>query len=330
MTVLVTGGSGFIGSNFIYNWLGTYDELVVNLDKQTYAAINNIGKTTESKQYKLVVGDIACDNTVSKVFDENKPRCIVHFAAESHVDNSIVGPRDFIETNINGTFNLLNTAYKYYSQLSSVDKNDFRFLHVSTDEVYGSLDQNDLPFTEAHKYAPNSPYSASKAASDHLVRAWNKTYALPTLISNCSNNYGPRQFPEKLIPKIITRALQGQSLPLYGDGRQVRDWLHVDDHCDALNMILNNGTPGETYNVGGNCEKSNIEIVKLICEILDDIKPRQDGFSYAEQIEYVSDRPGHDKRYAIDSSKITIELGWIPKVEFTHGLLETVKWYLAS
>ena len=330
MTILVTGGSGFIGSNFICNWFEAHDEPVVNLDKQTYAAINGFGKATESKEYKLVVGDIACGDTVNKVFEENKPRCIVHFAAESHVDKSITGPHEFIETNITGTFNLLNTAYQYYSQLSLVDKNDFRFLHVSTDEVYGSLDPDDLPFTERHRYAPNSPYSASKAASDHLVRAWNKTYALPTLISNCSNNYGPRQFPEKLIPKIITMALQGKALPLYGDGRQIRDWLHVNDHCEALNIILKSGSPGETYNVGGNCEKPNFEIVTMICEILDKIKPRQDGFSYIEQIEYVSDRLGHDKRYAIDYSKITSELGWVPKVEFNHGLLETVKWYLSS
>ena len=328
MTLLVTGGSGFIGSNFITNRMKISDEAIVNLDKQTYAACNDPGVNTASKNYSLVVGDIACGATVARVFDECKPRCVVHFAAESHVDKSIDGPRDFIETNIIGTFNLLNLAHLYYLKLSAVEQSTFRFLHVSTDEVYGSLSKDALPFTESHRYAPNSPYSASKAASDHLVRAWNKTYELPTLISNCSNNYGPRQYPEKLIPKIITRALQGKSLPLYGDGRQVRDWLHVNDHCAALGIILENGAVGKTYNVGGNCERSNIEIVTLICEILDDLKPRQDGFSYTEQIEFVTDRPGHDKRYAINSSKITEELGWVPKVKFEEGLLETVKWYL--
>ena len=330
--ILVTGGAGFIGSNFILDWIKTnLTEEVINLDALTYAGnLANLETIQDSPTYKLVKGNIVDKTLITRVLMNNQPRAIIHFAAESHVDRSIHGPAEFIQTNIVGTFNLLECARSYWNELPEPQKSAFRFLHVSTDEVYGSLGSNDPPFTEKHPYEPNSPYSASKAASDHLVRAWFHTYGFPVLTTNCSNNYGPYHFPEKLIPLCILNALKGKPLPIYGDGQQVRDWLYVKDHCTAIRTVLEKGRLGETYNIGGWNEKANIEVVKQICVILDELQPRNDGKSYAEQITFVKDRPGHDRRYAIDASKIERELGWKPAETFETGIRKTVQWYLDS
>lgn len=327
--ILVTGGAGFIGSNFILQWLAHERSAVVNLDKLTYAGnLHNLASVAGSPLYKFVRADISDAPALKEIIFQNRIRAIVHFAAESHVDRSISGPGEFIQTNINGTFTLLEIARAYWQSLTAKDHQDFRFLHISTDEVYGSLRPTDPPFTEQTPFAPNSPYAASKAASDHLVRAYHHTYGLPVLTTNCSNNYGPYQFPEKLIPLVINNALQGLPLPIYGDGSNVRDWLFVDDHCDAIRTVLRRGKPGETYNVGGRNEKSNLEVVNTICEILDGLRPRTDGKSYKSQITFVEDRPGHDRRYAIDATKIDAELQWKPGETFETGLRRTVAWYL--
>ncbi|MCH2147469.1 MAG: dTDP-glucose 4,6-dehydratase [Phycisphaerales bacterium] len=329
MTILVTGGSGFIGSNFILNWLETSSEPVINLDALTYAGNpSNLQSVQNSDQYSFVRGCIGDTELVSSILRDEQPSSILNFAAESHVDRSIHGPSDFIETNIVGTFNLLESTRAYWSQLSETDKQAFRFLHVSTDEVYGSLSDTDPAFSETTRYQPNSPYSASKASSDHLVRAYHHTYGLPVLTTNCSNNYGPYQFPEKLIPLIIHNALAGKPLPVYGTGENVRDWLYVSDHCKAIQKVLEVGMIGEVYNIGGNTEKKNIEVVHTLCSILDELRPKTNGNSYAEQITFVEDRAGHDHRYAIDSSKIQTELGWVPEETFETGLQKTVSWYL--
>ena len=329
MTILVTGGSGFIGSNFILNWLETSSEPVINLDALTYAGNpSNLQSVQNSDQYSFVRGCIGDTELVSSILRDEQPSSILNFAAESHVDRSIHGPSDFIETNIVGTFNLLESTRAYWSQLSETDKQAFRFLHVSTDEVYGSLSDTDPAFSETTRYQPNSPYSASKASSDHLVRAYHHTYGLPVLTTNCSNNYGPYQFPEKLIPLIIHNALAGKPLPVYGTGENVRDWLYVSDHCKAIQKVLEVGMIGEVYNIGSNTEKKNIEVVHTLCSILDELRPKTNGNSYAEQITFVEDRAGHDHRYAIDSSKIQTELGWVPEETFETGLQKTVSWYL--
>ncbi|HUQ26128.1 MAG TPA: dTDP-glucose 4,6-dehydratase [Burkholderiales bacterium] len=322
--LLVTGGAGFIGSNFVLSTLALTGEAIVNLDKLTYAgSVANLDSVKTNSRHVFVRGDICDRELVRSLLRQHKPRAIVHFAAESHVDRSIAGPADFIQTNVVGTFALLEEAR------SHAEKNrDFRFLHVSTDEVYGSLALDEAPFSETHPYAPNSPYAASKAAADHLVRAYCHTYGLPTLTTNCSNNYGPRQFPEKLIPLVIRNALAGERLPVYGDGRNRRDWLYVDDHCDALRLVLEKGVAGETYNIGGESERGNLDVVRTICAALDRARPRKSG-GYADLIEFVADRPGHDLRYAMDISKIRTELGWSPKVPFEQGLEKTVRWYLA-
>ena len=329
MSILVTGGAGFIGSNFVLDWLAQTNEPVVNLDKLTYAGnLENLSSLQSDARHVFVRGDIGEAALVSRLLAEHRPRAVVNFAAESHVDRSIHGPAEFIHTNIVGTFHLLESVRGYWRTLESDHKDRFRFLHVSTDEVYGSL-ANDAPaFSERNRYEPNSPYSASKAASDHLVRAYHHTYGLPVLTTNCSNNYGPYHFPEKLIPLCILNALSGKPLPLYGDGRQIRDWLYVKDHGRAIRMVLEAGRPGETYNVGGCNEKANLDVVQTLCGILDVLKPRADGRSYAAQITFVSDRPGHDRRYAIDASKIQRELGWKPEETFDTGIRKTVEWYL--
>jgi dTDP-glucose 4,6-dehydratase len=328
--ILVTGGAGFIGGNFVLDWLsdaGT--EGIINLDKLTYAGnLETLASLKNDSRHTFIQGDIGDKELVSKLLQEYKPRAIVNFAAESHVDRSIHGPAEFVQTNIVGTFNLLECAREYWSGLEAVAKDAFRFHHVSTDEVYGSLTASDPAFTETNSYEPNSPYSASKAASDHLVRAWFHTYGFPVVTTNCSNNYGPYHFPEKLIPLVILNALNGKPLPIYGDGQQVRDWLYVGDHCAAISKVLEAGKLGETYNIGGWNEKANIEVVNTICRILDELKPRVDGKSYAEQITYVKDRPGHDRRYAIDASKVERELGWRPAETFDTGIRKTVQWYL--
>ncbi|MCM1129669.1 MAG: dTDP-glucose 4,6-dehydratase [Oxalobacter formigenes] len=330
MTILVTGGAGFIGSNFVLNWLAASDEPVINLDKLTYAGNRqNLASLEGDNRHRFIQGDIASFELVSSLLKEYAVRAVIHFAAESHVDRSIHSPEDFIQTNIIGTFRLLEAARHYHESLKESDKRAFRFLHVSTDEVYGSLNAADPAFTEQNRYAPNSPYSASKAASDHLVRAYHHTYGLPVLTTNCSNNYGPCQFPEKLIPLIIHRALAGQPLPIYGDGMQIRDWLYVGDHCSAIRRVLEKGNPGEVYNIGGFSEKTNIEVVRTLCAILDETKPRKDGKPYSEQITYVTDRPGHDRRYAIDATKLEKELGWKPQETFETGIRKTVAWYLS-
>jgi len=329
MTILVTGGAGFIGSNFVLDWLEQSDETVVNLDKLTYAGnLENLSCLAGDARHVFVRGDIGDRALVTSLLEQHKPRAIINFAAESHVDRSIHGPSDFIQTNINGTFNLLECARAYYNTLDPESGRRFRFLHVSTDEVYGSLEPDAPAFTENHPYQPNSPYSASKAASDHLVRAWHHTYGLPVLTTNCSNNYGPYHFPEKLIPLMIVNALAGKPLPVYGDGMQIRDWLYVRDHCSAIRRVLEAGQVGQTYNIGGWNEKTNIEIVRTICRLLDTYKPRQDGQRYEEQITFVKDRPGHDRRYAIDARKIERELGWKPAETFETGIDKTVRWYL--
>lgn len=327
--IFVTGGAGFIGSNFVLDWLAHDGEPVVNIDKLTYAANpQNLLPLGEDRRHMLVKGDICDGELMSTLLKRHKPRAIVHFAAESHVDRSIHGPAEFVSTNINGTFILLDACRDYWSALPDTERRTFRFLHVSTDEVYGSLGEGDAPFSETTAYAPNSPYSASKAASDHLVRAYFHTYGLPVLTTNCSNNYGPYQYPEKLVPLVIANAVGGKALPLYGDGRNVRDWLYVKDHCAAIRRVLESGWPGETYNIGGWSEKTNLEVVHAICDILDRLHPSTSGDSYRAQIRFVKDRPGHDRRYAIDARKIERELGWRPEHSFASGMEETVRWYL--
>ena len=328
--ILVTGGAGFIGSNFVLDWLAQSDETVINLDKLTYAGnLENLISLQNDSRHIFVQGDICDFELVSDLLKKYQPRAIIHFAAESHVDRSILDSSEFMQTNVNGTFTLLESARKYWITLDEDRKQAFRFHHVSTDEVYGSLEPTDLPFTETNLYQPNSPYSASKAASDHLVRAWHHTYGLPVTTSNCSNNYGSYHFPEKLIPLIITNALAGKSLPIYGDGQQIRDWLYVTDHCCAIRQILEVGKIGEVYNVGGWNEKANIDIVNIILKILDELKPDSQG-SYSRLITYVTDRLGHDRRYAINARKIERELGWKPAETFETGIRKTVKWYLAN
>lgn len=329
MTILITGGAGFIGSNFVLDWLAKFDEPIVNLDKLTYAGnLENLDSCRGNVRHIFVKGDVADQELVELLLARHRPRAVLHFAAESHVDRSICGPEDFIQTNIVGTFRLLEGVRRYWSSLLAEEKASFRFLHVSTDEIFGSLEQDAPSFAETNRFEPNSPYSASKAASDHLVRAWHHTFGLPVLTTNCSNNYGPYHFPEKLIPLIIVNALAGKQLPVYGDGMQIRDWLYVKDHCSAIRCVLESGRPGETYNVGGWCEMPNIEIVHTLCELLDELRPKADGTSYATQIAYVADRPGHDRRYAIDARKIERELGWRPAETFETGILKTVQWYL--
>jgi dTDP-glucose 4,6-dehydratase len=329
MTILVTGGAGFIGANFVLDWLAQTDERVVNLDKLTYAGnLQNLGSLENDARHIFVHGDIGDFGTVQRLLDDYRPRAVLNFAAESHVDRSIHGPGDFIQTNIVGTFQLLEAIRGYWSGLSQTERTAFRLLHVSTDEVYGSLGTDDPAFRETNRYEPNSPYSASKAASDHLVRAYHHTYGLPVLTTNCSNNYGPYHFPEKLIPLCIHNALAGKPLPIYGDGQQIRDWLYVKDHCSAIRRVLAAGKSGETYNIGGWNEKTNLDVVRTLCSILDEVKPRADGKSYAEQITYVKDRPGHDRRYAIDATKIERELAWKPAETFDSGIRKTVQWYL--
>jgi dTDP-glucose 4,6-dehydratase len=347
MTLLVTGAAGFIGANFVLDWLASSQEPIINLDKLTYAGnLETLSSLQGDARHVFVQGDIGDTELVNRLLAEHQPRAVLNFAAESHVDRSIHGPGDFIETNIVGTFRLLEAVRGYWGTLpvgavsdreqapsrseTAPTRNDFRFLHVSTDEVYGSLAKDDPAFSETHRYEPNSPYSASKAASDHLVRAWHHTYGLPVLTTNCSNNYGPYHFPEKLIPLMIVNALAGKPLPVYGDGMQIRDWLYVKDHCSAIRRVLEAGRLGETYNVGGWNEKPNIEIVKTVCALLDELRPRADGQPYAQQISYVTDRPGHDRRYAIDAHKLEAELGWKPAETFETGIRKTVQWYLAN
>ncbi len=329
-TLLVTGGAGFIGGNFVLQQLAANPALrIINLDKLTYAGnLQTLASLRDNPRHVFVQGDICDRELVQKLMREHRPNAVVHFAAESHVDRSIHGPGEFIRTNIDGTFSLLESARAYFAELDESARAAFRFLHVSTDEVYGSLGADDAPFTETTPYAPNSPYSASKAASDHLVRAYHHTYGLPTLTTNCSNNYGPYQFPEKLIPLMIHNALAGKPLPIYGDGMNVRDWLYVEDHCTAIATVLAQGTLGEVYNIGGWNEKPNLEIVRTLCSLLDELAPASQSF--ANQITYVKDRPGHDRRYAIDARKIERELGWRPKETFETGIRKTVQWYLAN
>ena len=327
--ILVTGGAGFIGGNFVLDWLAQSDEPLVNLDKLTYAGnLETLKSLKDDRRHIFVRGDIGDAELVDRLLMEHRPRAMINFAAESHVDRSIHGPADFIETNVVGTFRLLESVRGYWQGLPDREKAGFRFLHVSTDEIYGSLAPEERAFRETNPHRPNSPYSASKAASDHLVRAWHHTYGLPVLTTNCSNNYGPYHFPEKLIPLMILNALGGKPLPVYGDGRQIRDWLYVKDHCAAIRRVLEAGRVGETYNIGGWNEKANIEVVQTICAILDRMRPRNDGRSYAEQIAFVTDRPGHDRRYAIDATKLRDELGWTPRESFDSGLEKTVRWYL--
>jgi dTDP-glucose 4,6-dehydratase len=331
MTIFVTGCAGFIGSNFIHTWLSSSAEAAVNLDKLTYAGnLANLDALKGDPRHIFVPGDIGDRALVGKLLAEHNPRAVLNFAAESHVDRSIHGPGDFIETNVVGTFNLLESVRAYWQDLPAAEKEAFRFLHVSTDEVYGTLSPTDPPFAETKNYEPNSPYSASKAASDHLVRAWHHTYGLPVLTTNCSNNYGPYHFPEKLIPLVLLNALAGKPLPIYGDGQQVRDWLYVEDHCRAIARVLEAGKVGETYNIGGWNEKPNLEVVNTLCAVLDELQPRADGKHYVEQITYVKDRPGHDRRYAIDARKIERDLGWKPQETFETGIRKTVQWYLAN
>jgi len=330
VTILVTGGAGFIGANFIHDWLAQSDEPVVNLDKLTYAGnLFNLDSLRSDRRHHFVRGDICDRDLLRELLAQHRPRALVHFAAESHVDRSIHGPGDFVQTNVVGTFCLLEESRAHWQQLGAAAKAGFRFVHVSTDEVYGSLAAEDPPFSETNPHAPNSPYSASKAGADHLVRAYHHTYGLPTLTTNCSNNYGPYQFPEKLIPLILSNALQGKALPVYGDGRNVRDWLYVGDHCIALRAVLEGGSPGGVYNIGGLNELANIDVVKTICRLLDEVRPKQAG-SYQALITFVGDRPGHDRRYAMDIRKISAELHWSPRETFESGLRKTVSWYLGN
>lgn len=326
--LLVTGGAGFIGANFILEWLATSEEAIINLDTLTYAGhLENLASLQENKRHAFVRGDINDGDLVQSLLQKYHPRACIHFAAESHVDRSIDNPNIFIETNVKGTLTLLHESLKYWHSLDDTNQKSFRFLHISTDEVYGSLDSNASPFTELNKYEPNSPYSASKAASDHLVRAWHHTYGLPVLTTHCSNNYGPYQFPEKFIPLIIMNALAHKPLPIYGDGLNIRDWLYVSDHCSAIRTVLSKGKIGGTYNIGGWNEISNIDIARTVCQLLDEMKPNPEG-TYEKLITFVKDRPGHDRRYAIDARKIEKELGWRPSETFTSGICKTVKWYL--
>jgi dTDP-glucose 4,6-dehydratase len=327
--ILVTGGAGFIGSNFVLDWCAGSDEPVLNLDKLTYAGnLDNLTNLRDNPRHLFVQGDIGDATLLGRLLAEHRPRAVLNFAAESHVDRSILGPGEFIQTNVVGTFQLLEAVRAYWNGLDGEEKATFRFLHVSTDEVYGSLEAHDDAFRETNRYEPNSPYSASKAASDHLVRAYHHTYGLPVLTTNCSNNYGPYHFPEKLIPLCIHNALAGKPLPIYGDGQQVRDWLYVKDHCSAIRRVLEAGRLGEVYNVGGWNEKANLDVVTTLCNILDAMKPRSDGQSYKTQLTFVADRPGHDRRYAIDASKLERELGWKPAETFDTGIRKTVRWYL--
>ena len=329
MTILVTGGAGFIGSCFVRDWLAQSDEPVVNLDKLTYAGnLANLAGLAADARHVFVQGDIGDPTLLAGLLSQHQPRAVVNFAAESHVDRSIHGADDFIQTNVVGTFRLLEAVRAYWGALQADARQHFRLLHVSTDEVYGSLSATDAAFAETNRYEPNSPYAATKAASDHLVRAWHHTHGLPVLTTNCSNNYGPYHFPEKLIPLVIHHALAGKPLPIYGDGQQVRDWLYVGDHCSAIRAVLAGGRLGETYNIGGWNEKANLQVVHTLCKLLDDMQPRSDGQSYATQITFVTDRPGHDRRYAIDARKIERELGWRPAETFETGLAKTVRWYL--
>jgi dTDP-glucose 4,6-dehydratase len=327
--ILVTGGAGFVGSNFLLQWIEREGTPVINLDKLTYAGnLRNLECIASDSRYEFVHGDIKDRDLVRRKLDERRPRAIVHFAAESHVDRSIRGPDEFIHTNVLGTFSLLEEARAYWSELAQAERQSFRFLHISTDEVYGSLGPKDAPFRETTPYAPNSPYSASKAASDHLVRAYHHTYQLPVLTTNCSNNYGPYQFPEKLIPLMILNARSGKPLPVYGDGKNVRDWLYVEDHCAALRRVLEHGRPGATYNIGGWSEKPNLEIVETVCAILDELCPDDPVVPHQQLLTFVKDRPGHDRRYAMDARKIEKELGWQPQETFASGIRKTVRWYL--
>ncbi len=331
MTILVTGGAGFIGSNFVIDWLQSHGESIVNLDKLTYAGnLRNLASVEDDGRHAFIQGDIGDTALISGLLTGHKPRAVINFAAESHVDRSIHCAENFIQTNVVGAFRLLNAVLGYWSKLSAEEKAKFRFLHVSTDEVYGALEPNDPAFTEDNRYEPNNPYSASKASSDHLVRAFHHTYRLPVLTTNCSNNYGPFQFPEKLIPLIIHNALAEKPLPVYGDGRQVRDWLYVRDHCGAINRVLEAGKAGEVYNIGGLNEKTNLEIVYMLCDVLDEMRPRTNGGPYKSLITLVKDRPGHDRRYAINASKIKSELGWKPAETFETGIRKTVSWYLKN
>ena len=331
MTILVTGAAGFIGSNFVLDWFSQSNEKIISFDLLTYAGnLENLSSLNGNPRHHFVKGNIGDRDLVSQLLQKYQVRAVVNFAAESHVDRSIHGPGDFIETNIVGTYNLLESVRCYWNDLDEDHKKDFRLLHVSTDEVYGSLSKTDPAFSETNRYEPNSPYSASKAASDHLVRAWHHTYGLPVLTTNCSNNYGPYHFPEKLIPLCILNALNGKPLPIYGDGQQVRDWLFVKDHCSAIRRVLEKGRLGETYNVGGWNEKANLDVVKTLCAILDELKPKADGTKYESQITYVKDRPGHDRRYAINATKLERELGWKPEETFETGIRKTVEWYLAN
>ena len=331
MSILVTGAAGFIGSNFTYNWLKKNKEKVIALDKLTYAGnLENFKNIEDNPFFCFLQGDIGDRDFIKYNLKKYQPRAIINFAAESHVDRSIHGPDDFIQTNIIGTYNLLKEVLYYFDRLENANKNNFRFLHISTDEVYGSLEGNDLSFTEETPYRPNSPYSASKASADHLVRAWFHTYNLPVLTSNCSNNYGPYQFPEKLIPLVISKAINLEEIPIYGDGKQIRDWLYVDDHCDALNLILKRGRLGQTYNIGGMNEKTNLDVVSTICDKLDIIYPNKKIKSYRNLITFINDRPGHDRRYAINPKKISNELNWIPKETFDSGIDKTLDWYLLN
>jgi len=328
-TILVTGGAGFIGSNFLLHWLATERTPVINLDKLTYAGnLRNLESISTDRRYTFVHGDIGDRKLVRQILRDHRPRAIVHFAAESHVDRSIRGPDDFIKTNVNGTFSLLEEARTYWMELPEIERRGFRFQHVSTDEVYGSLGPDDAPFHEKTRYEPNSPYSASKAASDHLVRAYHHTYKLPVLTTNCSNNYGPFQFPEKLIPLMILNAHHGTQLPVYGDGKNVRDWVYVGDHCEAVRAVLGGGRVGETYNIGGNNQKPNVDVVETICSLMDELSPNDPVVPHRQLITFVQDRPGHDRRYAIDTTKIEQELGWKPRETFETGLRKTVRWYL--
>jgi len=328
-SILVTGGAGFIGSNFILEWIANHDSTVINLDKLTYAGnLKNLSSLENDPRHIFVKGDINDRALVRRLFNDYRPWAIVNFAAESHVDRSIHGPGDFIQTNVNGTFQLLEESRAFWEKLANDEKSSFRFLHISTDEVYGSLGPNGTPFSETTRYAPNSPYSASKAASDHLVRAYHHTYGLPALTSNCSNNYGPYQFPEKLIPLVVFNALNRKPLPIYGDGLNIRDWLYVGDHCKALRVVLAKGGPGEVYNIGGRNEKTNMEVVQTVCAILDELRPNPDIGHYASLIAFIKDRPGHDRRYAINANKIERELGWRPAETFETGIRKTVRWYL--
>jgi dTDP-glucose 4,6-dehydratase len=328
-SLLVTGGAGFIGSNFVLHWIRHVSPKLINLDKLTYAGnLRNLISIQNTPGYRFIHGDICDRDLVRNILQEHRPAAIVHFAAESHVDRSILGPEEFIRTNIQGTLTLLEEARRYFREMGEAGRKTFRFLHVSTDEVYGSLNPEDQAFTESTPYAPNSPYSASKAGSDHLVRAYHHTYGLPTLITNCSNNYGPYQFPEKLIPLMILHGLRGEKLPIYGDGLNIRDWLYVEDHCEAIRIVLAKGRSGEKYNIGGANEKTNLEAVKMICSLLAELRPNSAG--YESLINYVKDRPGHDRRYAIDNRKIQSELGWRPNETFHSGMRKTVLWYLEN